>query len=251
MAAKSIRRLPPTVRGLLSFSIQSADKETVPLSGPLSAPMPIRSIAIKTAALLALAAMPLKAAATDLSSDGRSAVTAYSTVGQDAFTLSVAGIPTVNTGRAVNLLVTVAPQIGSIQPVQLSCAGLPLESTCTFGTATLPVNGGTTSLQITTMEPHSCESAKPSSEIAGAPFAGPLFAGLIFLAIPRRRCAWRNRLMMVVIACGLGTLTGCGNCTDLGTRPGNYTIKVIATSTASDSNAAIAKIVLHVTVPEA
>lgn len=213
--------------------------------------MPIRSIVIKTAALLALAAMPLKAAAIDLSRDGNSAVTAHSTVGQDAFTLSVAGTPTVNTGRAVNLLVTVAPQVGSIQPVQLSCAGLPLESTCTFGTATLPVNGGTTSLQITTMEPHRCETAAQSSEIAGAPLAGLLFAGLIFLSVPGRRCARFNRLMMIVVACGLGMLTGCGNCTDLGTRPGDYTIKVIATSTASDSNAAIAKIVLHVTVPAA
>jgi hypothetical protein len=42
---------------------------------------------------------------------------------------------------------------------------------------------------------------------------------------------------------------GCGNCTDLGTRPGDYTIKVIGTSTGASSNAVVAKIVLHVTVP--
>jgi hypothetical protein len=210
--------------------------------------MPIRRIALITA-VLALAAVPLNAAATDLSNDGSALVSAASTIGQDAFTLSVAGTPTVNTGRPIDLLVTVAPQAGSIQPVQLSCAGLPSESTCTFGTATLPVNGGTTSLQITTMEPHSCESAPSSSEIAGAPFAGPLFAGLIFFFIPRRKYTLLNRLLLVLIACGVATLTGCGNCTDLGTRPGDYPIKVIATSTAPDSNAAIANIVLHVTVP--
>lgn len=213
--------------------------------------MPIRRIALKTAVLLVLTAMPLKAATADLASDGSTLASASSTIGQDAFTLSVAGAPTVNIGNAVNLLVTVAPQSSSIQPVQLSCSGLPSESTCTFGTATLPVNGGTTSLQITTMEPHSCEPASPSSESAGAPFAGPLFAGLVLLFIPRRRYVFLNGLVLAVIACGLAALTGCGSCTDLGTRPGDYTINVIATSTATDRNAAIAKIVLHVTVPHA
>ena len=212
--------------------------------------MPIRRITLKIVVLLALAAMLRIAAATDLSGNGRMIVTSISTIGQDAFTLSVAGTPTVDTGSAVNLLVTVAPRAGSIQPVHLSCTGLPSESTCTFGTMTLPVNGGTTSLQITTMEPHSCESAPPSPESAGVPLAGSLFAGLMLLWIPRRKGVLLNRLLLVILACGLPTLTGCGSCTDLGTRPGDYTIKVIATSTAANSNAAIAKIVLHVTIPQ-
>ena len=212
--------------------------------------MPIRSIVLKIAFLLALVTIPLSAAAMEASSDGGTLVSAASTIGQDTFVLSVAGTPTVNIGGASNLLVTVAPQAASIQPVQLSCSGLPSESTCNFGTATLPVNGGTTSLQITTMEPHTCESATPpSSEMAGAPFAGPLFAGLILFLIPCRKYSPRNPLLLLLLACGLANLTGCGSCTDLGTRPGDYTINVIATSTAADSNAAIAKIVLHVTVP--
>jgi hypothetical protein len=213
--------------------------------------MPIRRIVLKTVVLLVLAAMLRIAAATDLSGNGRMIVTSISTIGQDAFTLSVAGTPTVDTGSAVNLLVTVAPQAGSIQPVHLSCAGLPSESTCTFGTTTLPVNGGTTGLQITTMEPHSCESAPPSSQSAGMPLSGPLFAGLMLLLVQRRKCVPLNRLLIAIIACGLATLTGCGSCTDLGTRPGDYTIKIVATSTAADSNATITNIVLHVTVPHA
>ncbi len=181
------------------------------------------------------------------------AVNAPPTTGQNPFTLTVTGSPTVDIGDAVNLLVTVAPQTGSIQPVQLSCAGLPSESTCTFGTATLPVNGGTTSLQITTMFPHSCESAASSSQSAGLPFAGPALTGLMLLFLPRRRRkALKGPLLAIIAVCGvatLTTLTGCGNCTDLGTRPGDYTINVIGASTGAAANTVITKIVLHVTVP--
>ncbi len=56
-------------------------------------------------------------------------------------------------------------------------------------------------------------------------------------------------MLLLVAACGMATLMGCGNCTDLGTRPGDYTIKVIGTSTGAASSTVIAKIVLHVTVP--
>jgi len=179
-------------------------------------------------------------------------VTATSAIGQDAFTLSIAGRPAVDIGRAVNLLVTVAPRAGSIQPVKLSCSGLPSESTGAFGMATLPVNGGTTTLQITTMEPHGCESPPPPSENSETPFAGPMLAGLMLLFIPRSKCALLRKLVIIMITgCGVASLTGCGSCTDLGTRPGDYTITVIATSTTADTNAAIAKIVLHVTVPHA
>jgi hypothetical protein len=214
--------------------------------------MPTRRTALKTAALLILAAMPLQARAIDARKDGSTLVTATSAIGQDAFTLSIAGTPAVDIGRAINLLVTVAPQAGSIQPVRLSCSGLPSESTCAFGTATLPVDGGATTLQITTMEPHGCESPPPPSENSGMPFAEPMLAGLMLLFIPRRKDALVCKLVMIMIACcGVASLTGCGSCTDLGTRPGDYTINVIATSTTADTNAAIAKIVLHVTVPHA
>ncbi|MEO6912247.1 MAG: Ig-like domain-containing protein [Edaphobacter sp.] len=166
------------------------------------------------------------------------------------FTVTVTGIPTVETGRAVNLLVTVAPQTGSIQPVQLSCAALPPESACTFATATLPVNGGTTSLQISTMAPNECGSASPYFQSAEIPFSGPVIAGLALLFLPRRkRRSLKGLLIALAAVCGLATLSGCGNCTDLGTRPGDYTIQVIGTSTGAAANAVIAKIVLHVTVP--
>lgn len=173
---------------------------------------------------------------------------------QSPFTVTIAGAPTVMAGSAVNLLLTVAPRTGSLQPVQLSCAGLPTESACTFGTATLPANGGTTSLQISTMFPHSCESTTTGTQNAGMPFAGSTLAGLLLLFIPRRRRKslrkLKSLLLVLVTACGMATLIGCGgNCTDLGTRPGDYTIKVISASTGAASSTVITKIVLHVTVP--
>lgn len=177
-------------------------------------------------------------------------VSASSTSATTPFSLTITGTPTVVIGRSVNLLVTVTPRAGSIQPVQLSCAGLPTESACTFGTATLPVNGGTTSLQISAMFPHSCESNIPYSQNAGIPFAGPALAGLLLLFIPRRRCKSLKSLLLVLIAaCGMSALMGCGNCTDLGTRPGDYTINVIGTSTGGGSSTVTTKIVLHVTLP--
>lgn len=169
--------------------------------------------------------------------------------GDAPFTVTVSGTPTVVTGSTVDLMVTVAPQANSIGPVALSCSGLPSESTCTFGTATLPANGGTTSLDISTMAPQGCAVNAASSSSDGMPFAGPALAGLLLLFLPRRR-RWRLKgILMIVAACGITTLSGCGNCTDLGTRPGDYTIKVIGTSTGTSTSAVVAKVVLHVTVP--
>ncbi len=180
-------------------------------------------------------------------------ISASAPSGQTPFTVIIKGTPTVATGSSVNLLVTVAPQPsptqpGPIQPVQLSCADLPAESACTFSTPTLPINGGTTSLQISTMQPHSCASNTAPS--AAIPFAGPVLAGLLLFLLPRRtRRPFKNLLAAILAICGLAALSGCGNCTDLGTRPGDYTIKVIATSTATATNRVVTKIVLHVTVP--
>jgi hypothetical protein len=177
-------------------------------------------------------------------------VNSSSATGQGPFTLTVSGSPTVAIGSATNLLVTVAPQTGFVQPVQLSCADLPSESACTFGTATLPANGGTTSLQISAMFPHSCASDAPYTQNAKISFAGPVLAGLLLLVLPRRRRRSIKSLLMVLVAvCGMASLMGCGNCTDLGTRPGDYTIKVVGTATGATSSTVIAKIVLHVTLP--
>lgn len=177
-------------------------------------------------------------------------VNATSAASSGPFTLTVAGTPTVFAGQGVNLVITVAPRVSSLQPVQLACAGLPAESACTFGTATLPANGGTTSLQISTMSPHSCGSDTPYSQNAAIPFTGPALAGLMLLFIPRpRRKSMKSLLIVLVAVCGIASLMGCGNCSDLGTRPGDYTVEVIGTSTGAVTSKVVTKIALHVTVP--
>ena len=188
--------------------------------------------------------------ATSSSTSLTEVVNSSSATGQAPFALTVAGSPTVAIGSAANLLVTVAPQTGFVQPVQLSCADLPSESACTFGTATLPANGGTTSLQISAMFPHSCASDAPYTQNTKIPFAGPALAGLLLLVLPRRRRRSIKSLLMVLVAvCGMASLMGCGNCTDLGTRPGDYTIKVVGTAMGTTNSTVIAKIALHVTLP--
>jgi hypothetical protein len=44
----------------------------------------------------------------------------------------------------------------------------------------------------------------------------------------RRR--WLRALLVVIVAAGATQITGCGNCTDLGTRPNTYTIQVTGTA---------------------
>jgi hypothetical protein len=158
-----------------------------------------------------------------------SAVTAGS-----GFSVSVTGAAKVGVGAMANLQVAVAPQTGYMQPVQLSCADLPSEAACTFAAHTIPAGGGTTTLQLSTMAPRSCAVADSGSTTAGLPFAGTAVAALLILFIPgNRRRAYRGLLAALIALCGMATLSGCGACTDLGTKPGNYTIRVIGTSGAS------------------
>lgn len=242
--------LAPT--GAVTFFDGSTQLGTAPLNGAGVAIFSISSLEAGSHAISADYAGSSSAAAGS-SAPLEETVTAGQITGQGPFTVTVTGTAAVVTGSAVNLLVTVAPSTGSIQPVALSCVGLPSEAACTFGTATLPVNGGTTSLQISTMAPHNCASDTPYSKSAGMPFTGPVLAGLILLFLPRRQRksikSIKGLLLVLVAACGIATLSGCGNCTDLGTRPGDYTINVIGTSTGASASTVVAKVLLHVTLP--
>jgi hypothetical protein len=150
------------------------------------------------------------------------------------FSVSVTGAAKVGVGGVASLQVAVAPQTGYMQPVQLSCGDLPSEAACTFAAHTIPAGGGATTLQLTTMAPRSCAVADSGSTTAGLPFAGTTVAALLVLFIPgRRRRAIKGLLLALIGLCGMATLSGCGACTDLGTKPGSYTIRVIGISGAS------------------
>jgi hypothetical protein len=151
------------------------------------------------------------------------------------FSVSVTGAAKVGVGGVASLQVAVAPQTGYMQPVQLSCGDLPSEAACTFAAHTIPAGGGTTTtLQLSTMAPHSCAVADSGSTTASLPFAGTTVAALLVLFIPgKRRRAVKGLLVALLALCAMTTLSGCGACTDLGTKPGSYTIRVMGTSGAS------------------
>ncbi|WP_353072298.1 FG-GAP-like repeat-containing protein [Tunturiibacter gelidoferens] len=166
-----------------------------------------------------------------------------------AFSISVTGSTTTVVGGMVNLQVAVAPQAGYLQPVQLSCSDLPSEATCRFATGTIPGGGGTTTLQLRMMAPRSCQVADSESRTAGLPFASTTLAALVVLLLPgKRRRTIRSLLIAVLAICGTASLTGCGACTNLGTKPGSYMIRVIGTG--SGTFASIVSTKVKVTVQD-
>jgi hypothetical protein len=164
-------------------------------------------------------------------------------VTNSSFTLSVTPSPiTVGVGDATTLTITITPVAGFNQNVNLSCSGLPTESACTFGTTTLAPGSYTTTLLLSTAAPHSCGTTQPyflgrsgsgPNPVSGlAPFAMPALAGLAFLFLPGRR-RWLRALIAIAAIAGAMQLTACGNCTDLGTRPGTYTFQITAAASGT------------------
>jgi hypothetical protein len=155
-------------------------------------------------------------------------------VGPGDFQLTVASSDlSVPIGSSAAVLVTITPLNGFNQPVTLSCAGLVAQSTCTFGTATIPPGGGSTLLFVYAAAPHTCgtndgyfvTSSGPSTWLG-------LLAGTALICLVRRRRVLQG-IALAVALCVLPAMTGCGNCTDLGVRPGSYSFVLTGTSTGS------------------
>lgn len=164
--------------------------------------------------------------------------------GPGGFTIEVAPVMVV-LGKMASIPVKVIPGNGFNQAVQLGCGDLPSESACSFGSGMIRVGGGSTTLQVSTMAPHDCGSTTLYS--AGLPFAGPAVAGLLMLFLPRRRRALKGVLAALVTLGGLTGMTGCGNCTDLGTKPGTYTFIVTGTAMGPVPTVIAQKVTLTVT----
>jgi hypothetical protein len=161
-----------------------------------------------------------------------------------SFTITVTPTPvTVGVGYSTLLVVTVTPQNGFAQGVNLTCANLPTEASCFFDSPTIAAGGGTTNLVVGTTAPHTCGATQPyflGSNSGGpgiAPVALPALAGLALLLVPGRRRWLRSLIAMAVVAAAT-QMTGCGTCTDLGTRPATYTFQVTGTATGSSTTQA-------------
>ncbi len=144
-----------------------------------------------------------------------------------------AGSTSVETGGSANILVRVSPENGFNQAVQLTCANLPAQATCTFAASTIAAGGGTTTMKLTTLAPADCGSSTPYGQSSSLPYTGPVLAGLLIFLLPKRRRALKGLLILLAMT-GALTMTGCGACTNLGTRPGTYTIQITGTSLGSN-----------------
>jgi hypothetical protein len=169
------------------------------------------------------------------------------------FALTVTPNPAwVPAGDTLALLVTVRAVSGFSEPVTLSCSGAPGESTGGFVATTIAAGGGSTTLRIATTAPHACgtvsavaSNQRPGcagpggrltgSERRGLEFGGPMLAGL-FLLLPRKR---RRVLLGLVLLVGFVGLNGCGDCTDLGTSLGNYTLTVTGVAAGASQSVAL------------
>jgi hypothetical protein len=156
-----------------------------------------------------------------------------------SFTLAVSPNPvSVGVGTGGLLSVTVTPQNGFSQAVNLTCSNLPYEATCIFVNPTIAAGGGSTTLIVETTAPHTCGSATPyftgglGNGPLAAPFALPALAGLVLLFVPGKRRWLRTLVVVAAVAAGI-QVTGCTTCTDLGTRPATYTIQVTGTAAGS------------------
>jgi Bacterial Ig-like domain (group 3) len=164
-----------------------------------------------------------------------------------SFAISAASAITVRVGQMASVMVKISPANGFNQPVQLGCTNLPSESSCTFASPMMRTGSGSTMLQLSTMAPHDCGSS--TSYYGSLPYSSPIAAALIMLLLPgtKRRRTIKALFMALVTFCSLTTMIGCGNCTDLGTRPGTYTINVVGTTQGATPMMVSQKVTLKVT----
>jgi hypothetical protein len=139
-------------------------------------------------------------------------------------------VVSVGVGNTATVSVQIADLNNFSQTVQLTCSGLPTESTCTFAQSLIPVGGGTTTLTINPAAPHACGSGAPYFVAPGS-MGGMLpllaFSTVAMLLIRRRKRLMGNVLLAVTLCLLVAGISGCSsNCTDFGTQPGTYTFTV-------------------------
>jgi hypothetical protein len=133
-------------------------------------------------------------------------------------------------GNTITISAVVTEPVGFNEPVTLSCNGLPYGTTCTFGTTTIAAGGGQTTLAISPGAPHDCDNTTPYFVISSTgQGAMPLLAFGVLCFFARKRRVLKG-IVLLACLCVLPLISGCGNCTNLGTRPGTYSFTVTAVS---------------------
>ena len=230
---------------------------------------PTTGIATFTTSALAVGSHPITASysgATGVGSGTQSLAASGSAIltqivasqASPSFVLTATPTPvTIGVGDTGILLVRVQALGGFSQPVNLTCTGLPQETTCVFVQPQTPPGGGLTTLQVAVSAPHNCGSNTPyfvssasgPGTTAKVALSALLGGGLLFAGIRRRRRMLVGTLFLALISlCGFAMISGCGACTDLGTKPGVYSLTVVGTAQGS-TEVESQKIPLTVTIP--
>lgn len=169
---------------------------------------------------------------------------------QDGLTLGSTTI-TVAAGDSVSVPVGFKMPSGMAKAISLSCSGLPEEASCSYLPGSAAANGaGSATLRISTAAPRDCGAATPygaPTKSAAVPMEGSVLAGVLLLVAPRRRRTLKGLLAVFCVVGAVSVMSGCGtgNCTDLGTKPGTYTITV----TGSTGGAQVSQKVKLVVTP--
>ena len=150
------------------------------------------------------------------------------------FTFAAAS-PTVTISRpggSVTNTLTITGQSGYNGTVSFSnnsCTGLPALAQCSFSPPSITGSGSTTLTIATT-------ASTALSDRLGWTGLGLVFAGILLLNVPLRKCRLSSALLPVLIACTI-TASGCGGSSSSGGRvgspgtpAGNYSVTVAATT---------------------
>jgi hypothetical protein len=161
-------------------------------------------------------------------------------------------------GGFVSTVVTVTPVNGFNAYVSLSCAGLPVNTTCNFTPTNVLASctGSTCTPAISSMQ---IQTQEPSPLIAE--FLFPVLLGLAGLGA-RKRGAWRNVVLGMLAFAGALGITACsqrynylnhGPPGNPGTPAGTYTVTVEAqssTGSATTTPPTLPQLTLTITVPK-
>jgi hypothetical protein len=182
-------------------------------------------------------------------------------IGMDFGVTSSTASQSVSAGQAANYSLTLTPQEGFNQTLNLTCTGAPSESTCTLTPSTVMLNGtasGTVAVAVSTTAP---SLAPPQGRFLppGMTGLGRVFwlyallwlaSVLVLAAARKRRAAWLLGagllILMLWSACGGGGNHLTTSPPISGTPAGTYTVDVTATDASTSTLTHTIKLTLTV-----
>jgi hypothetical protein len=167
----------------------------------------------------------------------------------------------VSAGQSANYSVTLAPQGGFNQTLNLTCSGAPSLATCTLTPNTVTLNGTASTTVAVAVSTTAASLAPPHGRLTPPGGTGPgkvfwlwallWLASVLALAGARKRraaCLLGVGLLLVVLwgACGGGTQKTTPPPTSPGTPAGTYTVDVTATDASVSTLTQTIKLTLTV-----